>query len=142
VVFANGCFDLLHAGHIRFLEAARRQGDRLVVAVNEDASVRRLKGLRRPILPAWQRAELIAALESVDLVVRFPELRVSALLKLLRPDVFVKGGDYTRKTVNQAELALLERHGGRLVILPMLRNSSSSRIIARITGREQPPGKP
>jgi len=132
IVFANGCFDIFHAGHVRFLETARRHGDRLVVAVNEDVSVRRLKGPQRPILPAWQRAELVAALESVDLVIRFPELRVTPLLKLLRPEVFVKGGDYKRETVDQVELAVLEARGGKLVFAPLLRRSSSSRLIARI----------
>ena len=135
VVFANGCFDLLHAGHARFLEEARRQGDRLVVAVNEDESVRRLKGPDRPILPAWQRAELVAALESTDLVVLFEEDDCVPLLRLLRPEVHVKGGNYTRETVNQPELSVLESYGGKLVIVPQVEGWSSSKVIARIGDR-------
>src|SRR6187402_1958997 len=95
VAFANGCFDLLHVGHVRYLEGARREGDRLVVAVNSDSSVRRLKGDRQPMMPEAARAELVAALRAVDYVVVFPDPNVERLLRLLKPDVHCKGTDYT-----------------------------------------------
>jgi rfaE bifunctional protein nucleotidyltransferase chain/domain len=105
VVFANGCFDTLHVGHIRYLEGARREGDVLVVAVNDDASVCGLKGPGRPILNEYARAELVAALRAVDYVVLFHEPTVEPLLELLRPDVHAKGTDYSADTVPERELA-------------------------------------
>ena len=105
VAFANGCFDVLHVGHVRYLEAAEQQGDILVVGVNSDRSVAALKGPGRPVLPAEARAELVAALEPVDYVVVFDELTVEAILSELLPDVHCKGPDYTAKTVPEAALA-------------------------------------
>src|SRR5579871_1756246 len=105
VVFANGCFDTLHVGHVRYLEGARREGDVLVVAVNDDASVRGLKGPGRPILNENARAELVAALRAVDYVVLFHERNVEPLLELLRPHVHAKGTDYSKDTVPERELA-------------------------------------
>jgi len=105
VVFANGCFDTLHVGHVRYLEGARREGDILVVAVNDDASVRGLKGPGRPILNENARAELVAALRAVDYVVLFHERNVEPLLELLRPHVHAKGTDYSKDTVPERELA-------------------------------------
>jgi rfaE bifunctional protein nucleotidyltransferase chain/domain len=105
VAFANGCFDVLHAGHVRYLQAARQQGDVLVVGVNSDRSVLALKGPGRPLLPAEARAELVAALEPADYVVIFEELNVEAILSELRPDVHCKGPDYTAETVPEAALA-------------------------------------
>jgi rfaE bifunctional protein nucleotidyltransferase chain/domain len=105
VVMANGCFDILHAGHVRYLEGARGEGDCLIVAVNSDASVRKLKGPGRPILPEQARAELVAALRCVDYVVIFGEDNVEALLRELRPDVHAKGTDYTAETVPERTIA-------------------------------------
>src|SRR5262245_25785044 len=104
IAFANGCFDVLHVGHTRYLEAARREADRLVVAVNDDGSVRGLKGAGRPIMMGAARAELVAALSSVDYVVLFPEPSVERLLRLIRPDVHCKGTDYTVDTVPEREV--------------------------------------
>jgi rfaE bifunctional protein nucleotidyltransferase chain/domain len=115
VVFANGCFDTLHVGHIRYLEGARREGDVLVVAVNSDSSVGRLKGPGRPILPEVARANLVAALRVVDYVVVFGEPNVEALLEFLRPDVHAKGTDYTADTV--PERATAARLGIRVAIV-------------------------
>ena len=105
VVFANGCFDTLHVGHVRYLQAARREGDILVVGINDDSSVCALKGPRRPILPELARAELVAALRAVDYVVLFGEPNVEALLEFLRPDVHAKGTDYTTETVPERATA-------------------------------------
>ena len=106
MVLANGCFDILHAGHVRYLEGARREGDILAVAVNSDAGVRKLKGPDRPILPEQARAELVAALRCVDYVVIFGEDNVEALLRELRPDVHAKGTDYTAETVPERVVAV------------------------------------
>lgn len=110
VVFANGCFDILHVGHIRYLEGARAEGDFLVVGVNADAAMTRLKGDGRPILPAEDRAELVAALEMVDVVVVFDEDTAGPLLEALRPDVHCKGTDYTEQSVPEREV--MQRLGG------------------------------
>jgi rfaE bifunctional protein nucleotidyltransferase chain/domain len=115
VVFANGCFDMLHVGHVRYLESARREGDVLVVAVNADSSVCALKGSGRPILPESVRANLVAALRAVDYVVLFSEPNVEALLESLRPDVHAKGTDYTADTV--PERATAARLGIRVAIV-------------------------
>ena len=115
VVFANGCFDTLHVGHVRYLEGARREGDVLAVAVNSDSSVCNLKGPGRPILPESARAELVAALRAVDYVVLFSEPSVESLLDLLRPDVHAKGTDYTAETV--PERATAARLGIRVAIV-------------------------
>jgi len=114
-VFANGCFDTLHVGHVRYLEGARREGDLLVVAVNDDASVRKLKGAGRPVLSESARAVLVAALSVVDYVVLFHELTVEPLLELLRPDVHGKGTDYSTETVPEREVAA--RLGIRIAIV-------------------------
>jgi D-glycero-beta-D-manno-heptose 1-phosphate adenylyltransferase len=105
VVFANGCFDTLHVGHVRYLEGARREGDILVVGINNDSSVGALKGPRRPILPELARAELVAALRAVDYVVLFGEPNVEGLLEFLHPDVHAKGTDYTAETVPERATA-------------------------------------
>ncbi len=115
VVFANGCFDTLHVGHVRYLEGARREGDVLVVAVNSDSSVCNLKGPGRPILPESARADLVAALRAVDYVVLFSEPNVEALLEFLHPDVHAKGTDYTADTV--PERATAARLGIRVAIV-------------------------
>lgn len=133
IVLANGCFDLLHVGHVRYLEGARRQGDILVVAVNSDASERRLKGPARPVLPERARAELVAALAAVDYVLLFGEPDVEGLLEALQPDVHAKGTDYTAETV--PERALAARLGIRVAIVGDAKQHSTRDLIARV--REQ-----
>lgn len=130
IVLANGCFDLLHAGHVRFLEGARREGDVLVVAVNSDASERKLKGPGRPVLPADARAQLVAAIGVVDYVVVFEETDVGRLLQRLHPDVHVKGTDYTVDTVPERELS--RRLGIRVAIAGDPKEHSSGDLIARV----------
>jgi len=115
IAFANGVFDLLHVGHVRYLEGARREADVLVVAVNDDATVRALKGPDRPVLPAVDRAELVAALRCADAVVVFPEPTVTPLLELLRPDVHCKGTDYTVDSVPERDT--VRAYGGRTAIV-------------------------
>jgi rfaE bifunctional protein nucleotidyltransferase chain/domain len=133
VAFANGLFDLLHVGHVRYLEAARREADRLVVAVNSDASARTLKGEGRPILPEDERAEIIAALACVDWVFIFPELNVEAALLELRPDVHCKGTDYTPDTVPEREI--VRRYGGRIAIVGDPKDHASRDLIREIARR-------
>jgi len=130
VAFANGCFDLLHVGHVRYLEAAAREADRLVVAVNDDASVRALKGPARPVLPAVDRAELVAALRAVDYVVIFPEPTVTPLLEALRPDVHCKGTDYTVETVPERDT--VRAYGGRIAIVGDPKDHSTRDLLGRI----------
>ncbi len=130
VVFTNGCFDWLHTGHVRSLEAARRLGDRLVVAVNTDASVRRLKGPGRPIGPASQRTEILAALECVDWVVRFREATPLGLIRALRPDVLAKGGDWSLDQIVGREE--VEGWGGRVVRLRRVPGVRTTLLIRRL----------
>jgi rfaE bifunctional protein nucleotidyltransferase chain/domain len=130
VVFANGCFDTLHVGHVRYLEGARREGDVLVVAVNDDASVCGLKGAGRPILNENARAELVAALRAVDYVVLFHEPNVEPLLELLRPDVHAKGTDYSTDTVPERETAA--RLGIRVAIVGDPKNHSTRGFIETV----------
>ena len=135
VAFANGCFDLLHVGHVRYLEAASREADLLVVAINDDASVRRLKGEGRPIMPAADRAELVAALRCVDFVVVFDEPTVGPLLETLRPDVHCKGTDYTVDTVPEREI--VRAYGGRTAIVGDPKDHSTRDLLARIAESSQ-----
>jgi D-glycero-beta-D-manno-heptose 1-phosphate adenylyltransferase len=130
--FANGGFDLLHVGHVRYLEAARREADRLIVALNDDESVRRHKGPHRPILPANDRAELVAALRAVDYVVIFTEPTVAPLLELLRPEVHCKGTDYTVETVPERET--VRAYGGRIAIVGDPKDHSTRDLLSRIRG--------
>ena len=130
IAFANGAFDLLHVGHVRYLEGARREADRLVVAINDDDSVRRLKGPGRPLMPAADRAELVAALRSVDYVVIFPEPNVTPLLELLRPDVHCKGTDYTEASVPERDTVLA--YGGRIAIVGDPKDHSTSELIGKL----------
>jgi D-glycero-beta-D-manno-heptose 1-phosphate adenylyltransferase len=132
LVFTNGCFDLLHVGHVRYLEAARALGDALLVAINGDASVRSLKGEGRPLNRAEDRAEVIAALESVDYVVTFPEVRATALLENVRPAIYVKGGDYAEESLHADERAALDRIGTEIRILPFTAGHSTSGLLAKI----------
>lgn len=128
--FANGCFDLLHVGHIRYLEAARREADRLIVAVNGDSAVRALKGANRPILQATDRAEIVAALRAVDYVVVFDEPDVVPLLTLLEPEVHCKGTDYTVDTVPERET--VRAYGGRIAIVGDPKDHSTRDLLVRI----------
>ena len=130
IVLANGCFDLLHVGHVRYLEGARREGDVLVVGINSDASERLLKGDGRPILPAQARAALVAALAVVDYVVIFDEPNVEALLTALRPHVHAKGTDYTVDTV--PERALAARLGVRIAVVGDPKQHSTRELLARL----------
>jgi D-glycero-beta-D-manno-heptose 1-phosphate adenylyltransferase len=138
IAFANGCFDLLHVGHVRYLAGARSQGDILVVGVNSDASVAHLKGPGRPLLPAEARAELVVALESVDYVVVFEEPTVSELLEELRPHVHCKGTDYTEETVPEREV--MKRLGGAVRIVGDAKNHSTRDILAEIAERNKSTG--
>jgi D-beta-D-heptose 7-phosphate kinase / D-beta-D-heptose 1-phosphate adenosyltransferase len=128
LIATGGCFDLLHAGHIGLLRAARRLGDRLVVCLNSDASVRTLKGPGRPLVPAEDRAQVLSALEYVDDVIIFDEPTPAAVLERLRPDIWVKGGDYGGAELAEAEV--VRRHGGEVVLLPYASGHSTSRIVA------------
>ena len=130
IAFANGAFDLLHAGHVRYLEGAKREGDRLVVAVNSDASIRGLKGPNRPVLPEDDRAELVAALRAVDYVVIFDEPTVTPLLELLKPDVHCKGTDYTVDTVPERET--VRAYGGRIAIVGDPKDHSTTGLLSRL----------
>jgi len=130
VGFANGCFDILHVGHVRYLEGAKALVDRLIVAVNDDGSVRRLKGEGRPILPGTARAELIAALRCVDYVVLFGESTVGRLLQELKPDVHCKGTDYTVDSVPEREV--VRAYGGRTAIVGDPKDHSTRDLLARI----------
>jgi rfaE bifunctional protein nucleotidyltransferase chain/domain len=139
VVLANGCFDLLHVGHVRYLEGARREGDFLVVAVNSDRSVRRLKGPGRPILAEQDRAELVAALRPVDLVFVFDDPTVDQVIRRLRPHVHAKGTDYTTESVPERET--MARIGGRVAIVGDAKSHSTRDLLVRIrnlTGQPKP----
>lgn len=132
IAFANGCFDLLHVGHVRYLQGAAAEADRLIVAVNADASVRGLKGPGRPVQDEADRAELVAALRGVDYVVLFAEPDVSRLLTRLQPDVHCKGTDYTVDTV--PERAIVAAYGGRTAIVGDPKNHATRALIERIAG--------
>src|ERR1700722_17414976 len=133
ITLANGCFDLLHVGHIRYLHSAKQLGGRLVVAINSDESVRELKGDGRPLMPAEERAEILAALSDVDAVVVFPERDVRALIREVRPDVHAKGTDYTANTVPERDV--VAECGGRVEIVGDPKDHSASEIIRARIGR-------
>lgn len=139
IVLTNGCFDLLHVGHIRSLRAARALGDVLVAGVNSDASVRSFKGPNRPLVPAMERAEVLAAIESVDYVVVFEEPTAERLAGLVRPDVYAKGADYamTGASVDEARLPearVVSENGGRTVLIPFVSGRSTTSLVERIKG--------
>ncbi len=140
-VFTNGCFDLLHLGHVRYLQEARAQGDFLILALNSDASVRRLKGAGRPLVPEMERAEIMAALSCVDYVTIFSEATAEALVQLLQPAIYVKGGDYAGANQQlQPDLQRLPEapvvlaYGGTVRLIPYLAHHSTSELIATIQG--------
>jgi rfaE bifunctional protein nucleotidyltransferase chain/domain len=132
LVATNGCFDLLHVGHVRYLQRARSLGDLLVVGVNADASVRALKGEGRPINREHDRAEVLAGLESVGLVTIFPQMRATHFIQAVQPDVYVKGGDYTSDTLDAEERALLERLGAKVDIVPFEQGYSTSELLNKL----------
>ncbi len=132
LVLTNGCFDLLHLGHVRYLEQARGLGDFLAVAVNGDDSVRALKGPGRPLNPAADRAEVLAALACVDFVTIFPEVRATEVIAAVRPAIYVKGGDYTLESLNPEEVAALREAGAEIKTLPLVPGKSTSGLIDRM----------
>ena len=132
LVATNGCFDLLHAGHVRYLRTARSLGDALVVGLNGDASVTQLKGAGRPLNNELDRAEVLAALEDVDLVVIFPDARATRFLEAAGPAIYVKGGDYTPETLEPNERAALEKIGAEIRIIPFESGYSTSGLIERL----------
>jgi len=135
IVFTNGCFDLLHLGHVRYLEKAKSLGDVLVVGVNSDSSVRRLKGSKRPILPEKERTEILAGLGCVDYITIFNEADPLKLITSLRPNLLVKGGDWAKEQIVGREV--VERSGGELVIIPLVKGASTSNVIDTILKRFQ-----
>jgi rfaE bifunctional protein nucleotidyltransferase chain/domain len=135
IVATNGCFDLLHVGHVRYLQAARALGDLLIVGLNGDRSVYELKGAGRPITTQSDRAEILAALESVDLVTVFPEIRATKFLTTVRPAVYVKGGDYTSETLDQEERVILKEIGAAIRLIPFETGYSTSGLIEQICTR-------
>jgi D-glycero-beta-D-manno-heptose 1-phosphate adenylyltransferase len=138
LVVTNGCFDLLHVGHVRYLQAARKLGDALAVGLNGDESTRALKGKGRPLNKEQDRAEVLAALSSVDYVAIFPEVRATRFLETVRPAVYVKGGDYTAETLDAQERAALEQSGAQIRILPFVEGYSTSSLIERLGPKIEP----
>ena len=134
IILANGCFDVLHVGHVRYLEAARMLGDLLIVGINSDEQARRLKGKGRPLLPQDQRAEIISSIEAVDLVTIFSEPTVEQLLLALKPDIHAKGTDYTEDSVPERDV--VRSFGGRVAIVGDPKDHSSSQMIERL-GHEE-----
>jgi len=132
LVATNGCFDLLHLGHVRYLQAARALGDFLAVGLNRDHSVRELKGSGRPITTESDRAELVAALQCVDLVTVFPQIRATQFIAAVRPAIYVKGSDYTPETLNEEERAVLKEIGAEIRLVPFETGYSTSRLIEQI----------
>jgi rfaE bifunctional protein nucleotidyltransferase chain/domain len=132
VVWTNGCFDLLHLGHVKGLQTAKAQGDILVVGVNSDASVRRLKGASRPLFPQQYRAEMLVALASVDYVVIFDDLEPSRLIAQLQPEIVCKGEDYADGKKPMPEAEVVQAYGGRVCFLPLFQNLSTTRIVQLI----------
>ena len=141
VVFTNGCFDILHSGHVRYLTAARELGDILIVGMNSDASVRKLKGDGRPVNPAADRAEVLLGLRAVDHVVIFNEDTAEELVRRLQPDIYVKGGDYSLDRL--PESAIVAAYGGRTVLVPMVEGRSTTNVIQRLqqSGATAPGGE-
>jgi len=136
IILANGNFDLLHVGHVRYLRGAKELGGKLVVAINSDASVRALKGEGRPVMPEGERAEIVAALADVDAVVIFPELEVCALIGEIRPDIQAKGTDYTAASVPERDA--VTEYGGRVAIVGDAKDHSTSEIIRSRLGPRRP----
>ena len=132
IVATNGCFDLLHVGHVRYLQAARELGDILALGLNGDHSVRELKGAGRPLRSANDRAEILAALQCVDLVTVFPQIRATQFLAAVSPAVYVKGGDYVVDTLNEDEQSILNKAGAEIRLIPFQAGYSTSQLIEQI----------
>lgn len=135
IVFTNGCFDILHAGHVRYLAAARAMGDCLVLGLNTDASVRRIKGPERPINSEEDRAEVADALKAVDYVVLFDEPTAEQVIGKVRPDIYVKGGDYTLETLPEAKI--VQSYGGRVEFIALVAGRSTTNVIEKIKGESK-----
>ena len=133
IVFTNGCFDILHVGHVRYLGAARALGDCLVVGLNSDASVRRLKGPERPVNEEADRAEVLDALRAVDYVTIFDEPTAEDLIARIRPDVYVKGGDYTLDSLPEAKI--VQQYGGRVAFVDLVPGRSTTKVIEKLRGK-------
>ncbi len=133
LVVTNGCFDILHLGHVTYLEAARKNCDALLIGCNGDAGVRELKGPSRPVNNETDRASILAALEAVTAVSIFPESRAIRFLSLAQPDIYVKGGDYTLETLNQEERRVVEATGGKFVFIPFVVGKSTTGLLEKIT---------
>ena len=127
VVFTNGCFDILHAGHVRYLNAAKALGDSLVLGLNSDVSVKKLKGVNRPINNENDRAEVLSALKAIDYVVIFDEETAENIVDEVKPDIYAKGGDYSIETLPEAKI--VAKHGGKTVLVPLVEGKSSTNII-------------
>lgn len=132
LVVTNGCFDILHLGHVTYLESARNQGDTLLVGMNSDAAVQQLKGAGRPVNSQQDRAGVLAALESVDGVCIFDNKAATGFLAVAQPDIYVKGADYTLETLNQEERRVVEKTGGRIVLIPFVPGKSTTSLLERI----------
>lgn len=132
IAWTNGCFDIIHAGHVDYLERSKAYGDYLVVGLNSDASVKQLKGELRPIFSEQDRAKVLCALSPVDFVIIFSDKSPIKIIEQLQPDFYIKGGDYTIETIDQAERKVVEGYGGQIVLLPMVAGVSSSIIVEKI----------
>ncbi len=135
IVFTNGCFDILHVGHVRYLQAARKLGDVLVLGLNSDTSVQALKGPTRPINSQADRAEVLAGLEAVDHIVIFDEITAERVVAAVKPDIYAKGGDYLAEDLPEAKI--VREYGGEVVLLPEVKGRSSSKMIERIRDRQR-----
>ena len=138
LVVTNGCFDLLHPGHLFLLQTARALGNTLLVGVTGDAAVRTLKGSGRPAMPERDRLLILSAIEAVSYVCLFPDVDATLFLEMVRPDIYVKGGDYSLETINQRERHLLERLGSRIEILPRFEQQSTTQVVRRILDGANP----
>jgi len=132
LVVTNGCFDILHVGHVNYLQSARNLGDALLVGVNGDEAVRMLKGEGRPLNMEGDRAAVLASLESVSAVAIFPEKTATSFLLLAQPDIYVKGGDYSLETLNKDERQAVESTGGRIIIMPLVQGKSTTALVNKI----------
>jgi rfaE bifunctional protein nucleotidyltransferase chain/domain len=132
LVATNGCFDVLHVGHVRYLQAARALGDLLIVGLNGDRSVRELKGSGRPIMAESDRAEILAALQCVDLITVFPQILATQFIAAIKPAIYVKGGDYSAETLNEEERAVLKEIGAEIRLVPFEAGYSTSHLIEQI----------
>jgi len=138
IVWTNGCYDILHAGHVLYLQKAKETGDVLIVGLNSDESIRAVKGPTRPIVSQGERAIVMAALECVDYVIIFHETSPYSIIETLQPDVYAKGGDYTLDTINQQERRLVEGYGGEIALLPGVAGSSTTAVINKILQTHRP----